>query len=77
MGSVVDKCASLGDETLGLLRFLLEQGAEVDRIGGPQVFELAIVAGLSVEMRELLVEYGARTVFEEDEEVSLEEMGYR
>ena len=55
------------EENIELLEYLLAEGARVEMSGRPILLR-ARLCGVSEEMKELLVRYGATTNFQEEEE---------
>lgn len=64
-GTVVERCVMDGEKEL--LEYLLGEGARVELMGG-RVLLRAEVCGADEEIKELLVRYGARQDFSDEEE---------
>ena len=64
-GTVVERCVMQGEKEL--LEYLLSQGARVE-LTGRRILSRAEVCGADEEIKEILVRYGARQDFSDEEE---------
>lgn len=68
-GTIVEQCVQ--GRKKELLEYLLAEGARVEQTGRP-ILARAMVWGVSEDIKQLLIKYGATTDFPDEEEVGME-----